>query len=91
MRSNKLPRPSPEQVRAARKAADLSQTEASQLVSDAGAKGYRTWQRYEATLRSADHRSIPNAIWELFLLLTDQHPTHKMVSKDVSPTGDGAP
>lgn len=79
MTRRKLPQPHPEQVRAARKVAGLSHTEASQLVSDAGAKGYRTWQRYEAPLDSADHRPIPSGIWELFLLLTDQHPTYSMV------------
>lgn len=78
---DKLPQPSPNEVRAARKAVGLSQTEASQVVSDAGAKGYRTWQRYEAPLGSADHRPIPNGVWELFLLRTDQHPTHLMVSR----------
>ncbi|WP_186214764.1 hypothetical protein [Burkholderia gladioli] len=82
----KLPQPSPEEIRAARKAAGLSQTEASQLVSDAGAKGYRTWQRYEAPLGSADHRPIPDGIWELFLLLTDQHPTHQMMSREIGLT-----
>lgn len=78
---HKLPQPTPEQIRAARKAVGLSQTAAIQLVSDAGAKGYRTWQRFEAPMGSHDHREIPNGTWELFLLLTDQHPTHRMVSK----------
>lgn len=85
MTRNKLPQPKPEQIRAARKAVGLSQTAAIQLVSDAGAKGYRTWQRFEAPLNSPDHREIPNGTWELFLLLTDQHPTHKMVSRPGSP------
>jgi hypothetical protein len=78
---DKLPQPSPEQVRCARKAAGLSQTAASQLVSDAGAKGYRTWQRYEASTDSPDRRAIPIGIWELFLLKTGQHPTHALHSE----------
>ena len=68
------------------KKAGLSQTEASQLVTDAGIKGYRTWQRYEAPLGSTDNRAIPIGLWELFLLLTDQHPTHRMVSREAAPT-----
>lgn len=80
--SNKLPQPSPEQVRAARKSAGLSQTAATQFVSDAGAKGYRTWQRYEAPTDSPDHRAIPIGIWELFLLKTAQHPTLALVQKN---------
>jgi hypothetical protein len=80
----KLPQPAPEEVRAARKVSGLSQTGASQLVSDAGTKGYRTWQRYEAPLGSTEHRHIPNGIWELFLLLTDQHPTLRAVSRSSS-------
>ncbi|RQR65721.1 hypothetical protein DIE18_02910 [Burkholderia sp. Bp9125] len=81
MKRNKLPQPSPEQVRTARKAAGLSQTAASQLVSDAGSKGYRTWQRYEAPLDSADHRAIPLVTWEFFLLMTNQHPDLTLVRR----------
>ena len=85
MRS-KLNQPTPEDVRSARKRAGLSQTDASQLVTDAGAKAYRTWQRYEAPVDSTEHRAVPIGLWELFLLLTDQHPTHRMVSRDAAPT-----
>jgi len=74
-------------VRAARVVAGLSQTAAAQLVSDAGKKGYRTWQRYEAPTDSPDHREIPNGLWELFLLLTDQHPTHRLVAQAAQPPG----
>jgi hypothetical protein len=76
-----LPAPSPEEIRAARKHAGLTQTAAGQLVTNAGAKAYRTWQRYEAPLGHPEHRPIPIGLWELFLLLTDQHPTHRMVKK----------
>lgn len=86
MATPRITLPSPDEVRAARKRARLSQTAASQLVSDAGAKAYRTWQRYEAPVGSPDHRTIPIGLWELFLLLTDQHPTHRMVSRDSAPT-----
>jgi len=77
----RVPPPAPAQVRLAREKVGLSQTAAMQLVSDAGAKGYRTWQRYEAPTDSPDHRAISIGIWELFLLRTGQHPTHVLVEK----------
>jgi hypothetical protein len=77
----RVPQPAPSQIRLAREKVGLSQTAALQLVSDAGVKGYRTWQRYEAPVGSPDHRTIPIGIWELFLLRTGQHPTHKLVQK----------
>lgn len=86
MAEQRIKPPSPDEVRAARKCARLSQTAASQLVSDAGAKAYRTWQRYESPVGSTDYRAIPIGLWELFLLLTDQHPTHRMVSRDAAST-----
>jgi hypothetical protein len=77
----RVPPPAPAQIRLAREKAGLSQTAAMQLVSDAGAKSYRTWQRYEAPTDSPDHRAIPIGIWELFLLRTSQHPTHALALK----------
>ncbi len=77
----RVPQPSPNQVRMAREKSGLSQTAAAQLVSDVGVKGYRTWQRYEAPAGSPDHRTIPIGNWELFLLRTGQHPTHTLVQK----------
>lgn len=73
-----LPAPSPEAIRAARHHANLSQAAACQLVSNAGEKAYRTWQRYEAAPGHPEHRAIPPGLWELFLLKTGQHPTHQL-------------
>lgn len=73
--------PTPDEVRTRRLAAGLSQTEACQLVSDAGDKGYRTWQRYEAPSSKADHRRIPAGLWELFLLKTNQHPSFALAKR----------
>lgn len=70
--------PTPEQVREARERAGLTQTQAAQLVSSARTKPYRTWQGYETPFGVKDHRAIPLATWELFLLATGQHPTHKL-------------
>lgn len=83
----RLPQPTPEEVRAARKAAGLNQTQAAQLIGPAGAKGYRTWQRFEYPVGNKDHRAIHPGLWELFLLLTDQHPTLKLTRKRSASTG----
>lgn len=82
-----LPQPTPDEVKAARKAAGLTQTQAAQMIGQAGAKGYRTWQRFEYPVENTDHRAIQPRLWELFLLLTDQHPTLKLVRRRASPTG----
>lgn len=81
----RLEQPTPDEVRQARKRAKLKQAEAAQLVSSAQGQPYRTWQSYEVAIGQKGHRAIPLATWELFLLLTDQHPTHKMVSRDENP------
>lgn len=81
LKTRTLPVPSPQDVSRARKLAGLNQTEAAQLVSDGGVKSYRTWQRYEAEVGRADHRPIPSALWELFLLLTDQHPGYVLTRR----------
>ena len=78
---SRVPQPSPEEVRHARQQVGLSQTGAAQLVSAAQGQPYRTWQGYEAEEGVAGHRTIPLAAWELFLLLTDQHPTYRMVRR----------
>lgn len=83
---SKLPQPTPEQVRAARNAAGLTQTEAAQLVGPAGEKGYRTWQRFEFPPGNKDHRAIHPGLWELFLLLTDQHPGFRLSRRKAPPT-----
>lgn len=61
-----LPAPTPKAVRAAREAAGLSQSQAAALVHLGAAV---RWAEYE---RGA--RSIDRARWELYLLLTNQHP-----------------
>ena len=56
--------PTPDQIRAARAAANLTQQQAGELVHTDG----RTWRRWE----SGD-RGINLAVWELFLLHAGQH------------------
>lgn len=84
--SERLHQPTSAEVRQARERAKLTQTDAAKLVSPSKTKPYRTWQNYEIEAGQKGHRAIPLATWELFLLLTDQHPTHRMVSRCSAPT-----
>lgn len=78
----RISQPSPQEIRAARKAAGLTQAQATALVSEAnGDSAYRVWQAWETPVGQGNHRSIPLLIWEMFLLLTKQHPTIKLVTK----------
>lgn len=63
---------SPAAIRAARNAAGLTQTEAGALCH----RSLRCWQDAEHGLRNLD-----KAAWELFLLRTGQHATHKLTEK----------
>lgn len=74
-------KPTPAVVRAVRQRAGLTQAQAAQLVSDAQGQPYRTWQGYEAEEGKLGHRAMPLATWALFLLLTDQHPTHTLTAR----------
>lgn len=65
--------PSPEQVRAAREAAGLTQTKAGALVFGT----LRAWQSWEDS--GPDGRRMPPAAWHLFLLRTQQHPRAQLV------------
>lgn len=86
-RKTKLSPPLVSEVRAARLAAGLSQTQAAQLMSSGsvGDKAYRTWQRYEAEDPAHPESKIPSVTWELFLLLTDQHPAHRLAARRLTP------
>jgi hypothetical protein len=80
--SDRITRPTPEEIRAARKAAGLTQAQAAVLVSPAqGKSAYRVWQTYEVDTGKPGHRDIPLATWELFLMLTGQHQTLKLTQK----------
>ena len=63
---------SPADIRAAREAAGLSQTAAAKLIG----RSLRAWQAVEA-----GDRALDPAAWELFLLRTGQHPTHKLIAR----------
>jgi len=79
---NRITRPTPKEIRTARKAAGLTQAEASALVSEAqGTSAYRVWQAWETPADKGNHRPIPVLVWEMFLLLTDQHPSLKLTRK----------
>ena len=81
----RVQQPSPAQVRQARENVGLTQGQAAQMVSMASVKSYRTWQNYETPVGRLEHRAIPLAVWELFLLLTNQHPTHGISPRDCRP------
>jgi putative transcriptional regulator len=55
--------PTPEQIRAARAAAGLTQSQAAALIG----KPVRTWQNWEAPEGLPAHRKMDAAFWELFL------------------------
>ncbi len=78
---DRLNQPTPEQIREARRRAKLNQLQAAKLVSGALKQPYRTWQGYEAEVGMDGHRAIPLSVWELFLLMTDQHPAFKLVPR----------
>ena len=60
--------PTPDEIRAAREAAVLTQTDAGLLVHTP----LRTWQQWEAAEGTEAHRRMHPAIFELFLLKTNQ-------------------
>ena len=61
--------PTPTEIRAAREAAGLTQTEAGALCH----RGLRAWQAAEL-----GERNLDAAAWELFLLRTGQHPQGRL-------------
>lgn len=65
-----LPVPSPDEIRAAREAAGMTQAEAAAL---AGLSGWRQWSAWE----SGERRPAAQA-WELWLLRVKRHPTHEL-------------
>ena len=65
--------PAPDAIRAARRSAGHTQTEAAELVGAA----YRTWQDWEAGLRQ-----MPAAAWEVYLLRIDRHPDHRLTPRN---------
>lgn len=77
----RISQPSASEVRIARKKVKLTQAGAAQLISPAQSSPYRSWQSYEVPEGQAGARAIPLATWELFLLLTDQHPTMRLISR----------
>ena len=56
--------PTPAQVKAFRRGASLTQTQAATLVH----VSCRTWQQWEAEERVKSHRTMHPAFWELFTL-----------------------
>lgn len=59
---DQIAQPSPAEIKSARLAAGLTQTQAAQLVH----ASLKTWQNWES--ESGEARKIPLASWELFLI-----------------------
>jgi DNA-binding transcriptional regulator YiaG len=67
--------PTPQQVRAAREEAGMTQAQAAELVDLNSAV---RWSEYERGVRSMEW-----ARWQLFLLLVNQHPKASLVKRRV--------
>jgi len=61
-----IKQPAPSEIKSARLAAGLTQTEAATLVH----AGLKTWQNWES--ESGEARAMPLAAWELFLIKTTE-------------------
>jgi predicted transcriptional regulator len=70
--------PTPEEIRASREAAGLTQEAAASL---AGLSCQPRWAEYEA-----GRKRPSSTLWELWLLRVDQHPTHRMTPRTPSST-----
>ncbi len=81
--SVRMKQPTPDEIRAARERAGMSQAQAAALISTAKKAGYKTWAGYE-TVEGKNARTIPLPVWELFLLLTEQHPTLLLANRTVT-------
>lgn len=78
--ADRIKQPTPLEVKQARELAGLTQGQAAALVSTAENHGRQTWYGYESE-DGPRRRTIPLATWELFLLLTNQHPELSIIEK----------
>ena len=76
-RRSRSANPSPDAVIAAREAVGHSQTAAA-LTIDAT---LRTWQGWEAPKGTTNHRRMPPAAWNLYQLMTHQHPDYVLAKR----------
>ncbi len=75
--SERITLPEPEEIRRVREECGLTQTQACNMVLTGNR--YRNWGGYETPDKSSPYyHEIHPAAWELFLLLTDRHPTLKL-------------
>lgn len=61
--------PTPEEIKATRLAAGLTQVKAAEMVYVVG----RAWVYWEATDSASGQRKMPLAVWELFLAKIGKH------------------
>jgi putative transcriptional regulator len=62
--------PTPSEIKAARLAAGLTQTEAAKLIHST----LRAWQSWEAEPGTSGHRAMHPGLWELFRLKAHLQP-----------------
>lgn len=77
--ADRVSRPDPETIRNCRISVGLTQEQAALMIKETG--HYQVWCGYEAPTKSQRHHKISLAEWELFLLLTNNHPTFKLERK----------
>ena len=73
--SKRVSSPSPAEIKRCRLQAGLSQMRAAKIISSVAPGSYKTWSGYEQNEGTVNHRKMPLAAWEIFLLMTNQHPT----------------
>jgi DNA-binding transcriptional regulator YiaG len=71
--SDEILNPTPEVIKAARTAVGLTQSQAAELVH---LGDVMRWSEYERGVHAPDW-----ARWQLFLLLTNQHPKARLINR----------
>lgn len=67
-KNKQWPTPTPEEVKAARQSAGLTQAQAGAVIGVPG----QTWRRYEMAADIPSRRSMPPQFWKLFQILAER-------------------
>lgn len=65
-----MDQPTPDQIRAERQSLGLTQTQAADLVH----AHRQSWAKWERPAGDPEHRAMPLASWELYLIKSGRHP-----------------
>lgn len=77
--TERVQRPAPDEIRMLRTKCGLTQEQAAMMLKESG--HYQAWCSHEAREDLMRHHKISLAEWELFLLLTGEHPLYRLVPK----------